>query len=84
MHPDYDHFIPSTFKKGKFQPQAKIFSGITTFFLLSLTVMWVGRLRFLKKIINFFSLRSCYHKLGKRKSYFATIKILQNFERHDH
>ena len=26
MHPDYDHFIPLTSKKGKFQPQTNIFS----------------------------------------------------------
>ena len=25
MHPDYDHFIPSTSKYGKFQPQTNIF-----------------------------------------------------------
>ena len=27
MHPDYNHFIPLTSKKGKFQPQTKAISG---------------------------------------------------------
>ena len=53
---------------------------ITTLFLLSLAVVWVGRLRFLKKKIFFSSFRSCYHRLANRKKlifplekYFKTL-----------
>ena len=53
--------------------------GIATLFLLSLTVVWVDRLRFLKK-----SLKSFYHKLaiGKKlilplEKYFKTLNNIR-------
>ena len=43
----------------------------------------LGGSRFLKKK-KFSGLRSCYHRQANRKkTYFATEKILQNFEGHD-
>ena len=57
--------------------------GIATLFLLSLTVVWVDRLRFLKKKL-FSSLRSFYHKLaiGKKlilplEKYFKTLNNIR-------
>ena len=84
MHPDYDHlYIPLTFKQNKFQPQTNIFSGNTTLFLLSL--LSCGS-RFLKKKKHkFFQFEILLPQASKQKeTYFATRKILQNFEGHDH
>ena len=95
MPPDYDHFIPLTSKQGKFQPQTNILSGNNNPFILSLTVVWVDRSRFLKKKTNFSSLRSCYHQIANRKKlilplgkYFKTTNdivlalLAQNFQSH--
>ena len=76
MHPNYVHFIPLTSKQGKFQPQTNIFLEITTLFLLSFTVVWIDRLKFLKKNISFSSLKSCYHKLANR------MKLILPLEKH--
>ena len=76
MHPNYVHFIPLTSKQGKFQPQTNIFLEITTLFLLSFTVVWIDRLKFLKKTISFSSLKSCYHKLANR------MKLILPLEKH--
>ena len=54
------------------------FPGKNNPFSISLTVVWV---EISEENISFSSLRSCYHRLAKRKklSYFATRKILQNW-----
>ena len=65
--------------KANSSNKTTIFQGITTLFLLSLTIVWVDSLRILKKIF-FSSLRSCYHKLANREKlilllekYFKTL-----------
>ena len=69
-------YIPLTSKQDKFQPQTDIF-------LVEKAYCCVGKDS--EKSINFFGLRSCYHRQANRKKiYFATKKILQNFEGHDH
>ena len=77
MHLNYDLlYIPLTSKYGNFQLQIIIFCKKRLLLCES---------RFLKKNIIFSGLRPCYHRQAKRKKiYFATKKILQNFEGHDH
>ena len=61
-----------TSKYGKFEPQ-------TIIFLVKKIYCCVGQ-DFWK---NFSSLRSCYHsQANRKKTHFATTKILQNFEGH--
>ena len=60
MHPDYDDFIPLTFKLGKFQLKTNIFLGNSNSFLLSLTVVWIENSE--NKTSIFSSLRSCSHR----------------------
>ena len=79
MHPDYDHlYIQLTYREGKLQLQTNIFPGNNNPFLLS--ILLCGS-RFLKKIINFSGLKSCYRRLANRKeiilplgNYFKTLK----------
>ena len=84
MHPDYDHlYIPLTYKKGKFQPQTNIFFGNNNSFSIKLTVVWVRISE--KRNYQFFRFEISLPQASKYKeTCFATRKILQNFERHDH
>ena len=76
MHLDYDHlYIPLTSKWRKFQLQAIIF-------LVKKAYCWVGQDFWKKKIFLVWDLVTTGKQIEKT-TYFATEKILQNFEGHD-
>ena len=75
-------YIPLTFKLGKLQPRRTFFLEITILFLLSLLLC--GSV-FLKKKSQLFQFEISFPQASKQKeTHFATRKILQNSEGHDH
>ena len=75
-------YIPLTSKKCKFQSQTSIFLGNNNPFSIKLTIVWVN---FSEKNHQFFRFEISLQQTSKLKeTYFAIIKIIQNFEGNDH
>ena len=77
MHPEFGHlYIPN---KANSSHKPTFFSENNNPFSFKPTAVWV---KISDKNISFSSLGSRYHSLAE--IYFATRKIPQNFEGHDH